>query len=399
MRHLRETMGQKIRSLRRFRAARRGALLLRPEVASVALASFSARLPLSMMGLATVFFVEDKTGSAAVAGFAVAAFSVTAAVVAPWRGRFVDRRGLRHGLLPLALAHAAATGALLLVAPLSSAAVFFVLVSALGGATAPPVNAAMRALWPSLVDADRLDAAYGAEAVLQEIAYLAGPLATGVLVAALSVSAPIFVATILTAVGGSLFSVHRAAARLQPVSAPRRTPHRHAGMRVILGSLVLAALAAGILEVAIPAAGGLPSDSTLSPNIEVASADTRGSGDFPLCGRACTAAPRVAETSRGERHDSLKPRRSASVELSSVREYRGSRGGVQGSHRAVSVHTWPANPGHVRRCLWITTASGPLDICLQYRKHCKHAKIYEHSHARAASCGPIRAEPHSRAAR
>src|SRR6185503_19023041 len=104
-----------------------------PGVRRLVAASFAARLPLSMMGLATILFVQDETGSIAVAGFAVAAFSVAAAALAPARGRLVDRRGIAAGLLPLVLAHAVATAAFLVVAPLPAHDVLFILVAALGG--------------------------------------------------------------------------------------------------------------------------------------------------------------------------------------------------------------------------------------------------------------------------
>jgi MFS family permease len=206
-----------------------------------------------MMGLATIFFVQDESGSIAVAGFAVAAFSVTAAALAPARGRLVDRRGFSAGLLPLVLAHAAATGAFLVVAPLPGHDALFVVVAALGGATAPPVNASMRALWPSLVERDQLDAAYGTEAVLQEASYLVGPLLTGLAVTALSPSAPIVGATGLTLLGGILFAGEGAAAgwgRSDKRERKRLLVNR--GVRALIASLALASLAGGVLEVAIP---------------------------------------------------------------------------------------------------------------------------------------------------
>jgi MFS family permease len=230
-------------------------LLREPGVATVVLASFAARLPLSMMGLATIFFVQEEAGSVAVAGFAVAAFSLMAGIGAPLRGRLVDRRGIRGGLLPLAFAHALATGALLLAAQLPGADALLVVVAGLGGATAPPVNAAMRALWPTLVPSDDLDAAYGLEAVLQEVSYIAGPLIAGALIALVSVSAPIVLSAVLVAVGGLLFSSHPAASRLPAASKGAVSALRAPGVRVLVASLGLGAVALGILDVAIPVFG------------------------------------------------------------------------------------------------------------------------------------------------
>jgi MFS family permease len=183
---------------------------------------------------------------------AVAAFSVTAAALAPQRGRWVDRHGIREGLVPLVLLHALATAAFLLPGSFSDSVVFLAIVAGLGGATAPPINAAMRALWPSLVETDSIDAAYATEAVLQEVSYLLGPLLVGLLVAVASPAIAIALAAVLTAIGGLSFAWHDASARLLRAKESRRGPLRNSGVKVILAALFLSALAGGVLEVAIP---------------------------------------------------------------------------------------------------------------------------------------------------
>jgi predicted MFS family arabinose efflux permease len=241
-------------------------LLRLPGVATVVIASFAARLPIAMVGLATLFFVQAEADSAALAGLTLGAFSLTAALLAPLRGRLVDRRGVQAGLFPLALAHAATTVGLLPAAQLPGSEVLLIAVSALGGATAPPVNATMRALWPTLVPRERLDGAYSLEAVLQEATYIAGPLLTGLLVSIFSPQAPLIVAAILVAVGGLLFCSHRAAVKLGPAKTPAKVSLRSAGVRTLLAAVALAAVALGALEVAVslfgegegsPASGGL----------------------------------------------------------------------------------------------------------------------------------------------
>lgn len=235
------------------RLAGDGAVLRNRHVATIALASLVARLPFSVMGLATVFYVQGQTGSFAVAGVAVGAFSLASGALAPLRGRLVNRRGMRRGLLPLGLAHAAATAAFLPVGAVHGADALFVVVAAGGGATAPPVNAAMRSLWPSLVNSEQLDAAYSIEAVLQEIGYLAGPLLAGILISIFSTGAPIAVSAILTAVGVSFFATHRTAREWAPASAPPQSPLRSCGIRTIVAALATGSVALGVLEVVVPA--------------------------------------------------------------------------------------------------------------------------------------------------
>ena len=52
--------------------------------------------------------VQEATGSPSAAGFALAAFAVGSSVLAPVRGRLVDRIGARRALPPMALASGAA---------------------------------------------------------------------------------------------------------------------------------------------------------------------------------------------------------------------------------------------------------------------------------------------------
>ncbi|MDX6673414.1 MAG: hypothetical protein QOH11_832, partial [Solirubrobacteraceae bacterium] len=82
------------------------ALFARTGTRAVALSCVLGWLSFAGYGLAIVLAVEAATGSFAVAGGAVAAFSAGSALFAPLRGRFVDRRGPR-ALAYFAPVHAA----------------------------------------------------------------------------------------------------------------------------------------------------------------------------------------------------------------------------------------------------------------------------------------------------
>lgn len=92
-----------------------GALLARPGARALAFACAAGWLSFAGLGLAVVLLVEQGTGSFATAGMAVGALSAGAAVLAPLRGRIVDRRGGR-ALRRFAAAHAVALVALALSA-------------------------------------------------------------------------------------------------------------------------------------------------------------------------------------------------------------------------------------------------------------------------------------------
>jgi MFS family permease len=152
------------------------AVLALPHVRPVLAAALLTRLALAAGPLALILMLQTATGSFAWAGIATAAATLTNGLLAPLRGRLVDRYGQRRTLLPLAVAYAAALGGVVLVAG-AGHALAAVTLAALAGAVAPPVGAAMRVVWAALVDrGPALQTAYALDLVLEDVVYVAGPL-------------------------------------------------------------------------------------------------------------------------------------------------------------------------------------------------------------------------------
>ena len=74
----------------------------------LALASTLGWLGFGALSLAIVLTVQRAAGSSSTAGVALAGFALGSGVLAPARGRLVDRYGLRRALVPFALASGAA---------------------------------------------------------------------------------------------------------------------------------------------------------------------------------------------------------------------------------------------------------------------------------------------------
>ena len=68
-------------------------LLRMPGVLRLIVSAAPGRLAYSMIGLATFFYVQDKTGSLTVAGFATGAETVASSLTAGFRGQLIDRLG------------------------------------------------------------------------------------------------------------------------------------------------------------------------------------------------------------------------------------------------------------------------------------------------------------------
>ena len=157
------------------------AVLRLPRARPLLLASLVGRLSSATGPLSVVLFVQDETGSLALAGATSAAIALASGLLAPVRGRLVDRYGQRRCLPVMAVASGAALAGLVAVTRPGPAAVpATVGLAVAAGAAAPPLGASMRVLWLSLVGrGPRLQTAYALDAVLDELLFVAGPLLAG----------------------------------------------------------------------------------------------------------------------------------------------------------------------------------------------------------------------------
>src|SRR4051812_432116 len=239
-----------------------------PSAPALLLSGFAGRLPSSMVPLALLLMVQERTASFAVAGGVSATYGIATALMAPVLGRLADRRSPRPVLLvqsavyPLLLAVAA-------VVVLGGAPAWAMLAAAAAvGVSTPLVSGTVRALW-SRVDPAVRPRAYALDATSTELVFVAGPTA----VAALSfLAAPSVALAVpgLLGVGGAVGVAScrpmrawvPAPAERRPLFATVATP----GMPRVLLSGTALMTGIGALEVAVPAfadAAGAPGMSGL----------------------------------------------------------------------------------------------------------------------------------------
>lgn len=178
------------------------AILRGPGACRALLPALCARIPDSIAGTCIVVLIRSVTHSYAAAGVAAAAFSIGTAVSAPAAGRAMDRIGQRRVLPALAAVFAAALATMALAAgPLGGAGLSCL--AAVAGLTRPPLEAGMRALWPRLVAAADVDAAYTLDSTVQELIWIVGPLMLSVLLALGQPALPLLACAALS-VGGTV---------------------------------------------------------------------------------------------------------------------------------------------------------------------------------------------------
>jgi MFS family permease len=139
--------------------------------------SLLGRLPGTMAALAIVQIVRSTSGDFAFAGLITAVYVVAGAVGQPLLSRLIDRIGQVTVLAASGiLSFLAFTGMALSLEPAPGAAVAL---AAAAGIFTPPLEPALRALWPRLVGpGPQLKAAFSLDAGAQEIIFILGPLLT-----------------------------------------------------------------------------------------------------------------------------------------------------------------------------------------------------------------------------
>lgn len=146
-------------------------------VRTLFIAAFFARIPMMAAPLVfTLYVVDDLDGSYAQAGVVAAATTLGAAIGSPWRGRLIDRLGMRRAILPSIIA----VGLLYPLATLSTY-VWLIPISLLMGLFLIPVFSIVRLSLSVMVEERQRRAAFSADSMIAEASFIIGP-AAGVVV-------------------------------------------------------------------------------------------------------------------------------------------------------------------------------------------------------------------------
>ncbi|WP_345803311.1 MFS transporter [Microbacterium sp. AZCO] len=147
-------------------------LLRTPGVARIIAAQLTARFPNGMTSLAILLHIEQVTGSYGSAGLVLAATSVGQAIAGPVTSRWMGIWGMRRVLTTTLLICAAAITALALVeVPLP----VYMVLGLIAGLATPPVQSAVRTIYPKMVNSRQLTPLFSLDASLQEIIWIIAP--------------------------------------------------------------------------------------------------------------------------------------------------------------------------------------------------------------------------------
>lgn len=232
-----------------------GGLLRTPGVARIIAAQLTARFPWGMVSLAYLLHVERIHHSYAAAGLVLAATSVGQAIAGPLTSRWMGAWGMRR---VLTLTTTICAISMLTIALLELPVPSYMAIGFIGGLSIPPVQSAVRTIYPKIVNASQLTRLFSLDASAQEIIWVVGPVVTTFVAIQISTSLAILLAVAFLVGGGLWFILSPEVAR---VRIPRSTRKLGAVLRkrsvllaAITGFLLVAACAA--IEAAVVATFG-----------------------------------------------------------------------------------------------------------------------------------------------
>ena len=179
-----------------------GDLLRTRGVARIMAAQLTARFPNGMMSLAVLLHVEQVTGSYGAAGLVLAATSVGQAVAGPVTSRWMGRWGMRRVLILTLVICAAAVAALgLLQLPVPG----YMALGLVAGLATPPVQSAVRTIYPKMVTSKQLTPRFSLDASLHEIIWIVAPVAITFVATQVGTVQALLLIVVILIVGGGWF--------------------------------------------------------------------------------------------------------------------------------------------------------------------------------------------------
>lgn len=201
-------------------------------------AQLVARFPNGMMSLAILLHVEQQSGSYGAAGLVLAAASVGQAIAGPVTSRWMGAWGMRR-VLTLTLSVCVVAVLCLALLPLNIGG--YMALAMLAGLSTPPVQAAVRTIYPKLVNSGQLTPLFSLDASLQEIIWIVAPVVITLVSTQVGTMEGLLLVAAILAGGGAWFILSPEVGR---VRIPRS---RRAFGRVVLKPPIMLATVIGFL--------------------------------------------------------------------------------------------------------------------------------------------------------
>ncbi|WP_066514380.1 MFS transporter [Curtobacterium ammoniigenes] len=179
-----------------------GSLLRTHGVARVIAAQLTARFPFGMLSLAYLLRVEHVAHSYGAAGLVLAASSIGQAIAGPLTSRWMGSWGMRPVLI---LTSIVAFASMSVIAFVIMPVWLYMAVGFVGGLAVPPVQPAVRTIYPKMVTSTQLTPLFSLDASAQELIWVVGPVITTFVATQIGTVQAICVALAFLLIGGTWF--------------------------------------------------------------------------------------------------------------------------------------------------------------------------------------------------
>ena len=196
-----------------------GSLLKTPGVARIIAAQLAARFPNGMLSLAYLLHIERIHHSYGAAGLVLAALCVGQAIAGPLTSRWMGAWGMRR---VLSLTTAVCATSMIAIAAFELPVPAYMVIGFIGGLSTPPIQSAVRTIYPKLVNARQLTALFSLDASAQEIIWVVGPVITTFVAVQISTTLAILLACAFLIGGGLWFILSPEVGRVRIPRSKRR---------------------------------------------------------------------------------------------------------------------------------------------------------------------------------
>ncbi|WP_194839934.1 MULTISPECIES: MFS transporter [Aeromicrobium] len=173
------------------------------KVRALFVAAFFARIPaLAAPLVLTLYVVDELGGDYKQAGVIAAATTIGAGIGSPWRGRLIDRLGIRRAIVPSIVMIG-------LLYPLATIATYawLVPISVLMGLFLIPIFSIVRLSLSVMVEERQRRTAFSADSIVAEASFIIGPAVGALLVTQVSAAAALYAIGACEVVAGVIFLV------------------------------------------------------------------------------------------------------------------------------------------------------------------------------------------------
>ncbi|TFD72332.1 MFS transporter [Cryobacterium gelidum] len=177
-------------------------LLRTPGVSRLIGAQLTARFPFGMLSLAFLIHIERIFDSYGAAGLVLGAMSIGQAIAGPLTSRLMGRLGMRPVIIATMFICAVSIIVMALV-PLSIPSLM--LIGFVSGLSTPPIQPAVRTIYPKIVNSRQLNPLFSLDASAQEIIWVLGPVIATFVALQVSTTAGILLAAFFLVAGGIWF--------------------------------------------------------------------------------------------------------------------------------------------------------------------------------------------------